>query len=122
MTAASPSPTRVSSDPRWQELRREIIGACAGPELLSLVLGFHGCEEVALTRDGLLVGRRYGSKAFDALLGPVTPAMRRRTRRLWQELGAAHRAMVLDRLDQQSIDPEAIGIPLLAAKPRRVGT
>jgi hypothetical protein len=122
MTAASQISTGVSHDARWQELRREIIAACAGPELLSMVLGFQGCEEVALTRDGLLVGRRRGRETFEALLGPVTPAMCRRTRRLWQELGAAHRAMLLDRLHEQCIDPSAIGIPAREAPPRRAGT
>jgi len=107
---------------RWQELRREIIGACAGPELLSLVMGFHRFEEVAMTRDGLLVGRRRGRSCFDRLLGPITPPMRNRTHRLWQELSAEHRAMVLARLAQQRIDPRDIGIPVSAAGRRTTGT
>lgn len=97
---------------QWQGLRREIVSASAGPELLSMVLGFHRFEEVALTRDGLLVGKRWGSDGFDTLLGPITQPMRDRTRRLWQELCAPHRAMVLARLAQQRIDPHRVGIPV----------
>jgi len=97
-------------DPALRTLRRKLMAMSLQTELLSELMGFGHFAQIAMTRDGLLIGRLHGEAGFDVFIGPVTPAIRHRTQRLWQELDIAQQQMVLERLAQQGIDPARVGI------------
>jgi hypothetical protein len=75
-------------------------------------VGIGHFEEVAMTRDGLLIARPRGCDGFDAFLGRPTAAMQRRCAQLWRELDAELKKLVLERLCAQDIPPAAVGIPV----------
>ena len=103
-------------DAKLRALRRRLLAISLQTELLSELMGFGHFAEMAMTRDGLLIGRLHGEAGFDAFIGPVSHGMRQRTARLWQELDAEQRQLVLARLQEQSIEPERIGIPAMIAR------
>lgn len=100
------------SDPgTLRTLHRRLRAMSSRVDLLHELVGAGHFDEMAMTRDGLLVARPRGADGFDAFIGRPTVEMRRRTARLWRELDEAERALVLDRLREQSIPLEAVGIP-----------
>ncbi|MBL1217352.1 MAG: hypothetical protein D8M59_07635 [Planctomycetes bacterium] len=78
--------------------------------LLYELMGFGHFQQVAMTRDGLLIGQPHRCSGFDAFIGSPTPTQIERTGRLWLELDPAERQAVLTRLAEQGISPERVGI------------
>lgn len=109
-------------DAKLRALRRRLLAMSLQTELLSELMGFGHFAEMAMTRDGLLIGRLHGEAGFDAFIGPVSESMRQRTARLWQELDGEQQQIVLERLREQSIEPDRIGIPAMRAHPKTTTT
>ena len=91
-------------------LRRRLGSMSPTPSLLFDLMGFGHFREMAMTREGWLIAWPRRSVGFDAFLGPVSPQERRQTARLWLELDASERRLVLDRLDAQRIPAHRVGI------------
>jgi len=100
-----------------RNLRRKLRSLSATTDLLHELMGFGHFVEMAMTRDGLLVGRPHRSVGFDAFIGSVTASMRIRTHRLWRELDEPECSLVLERLATQKIDPRRVGLPADPVKP-----
>ena len=102
---------RHPPDDGVRRLRNKLRSLSNTTDLLHELMGFGHFEEMAMTRDGLLIGRLRRCDGFDVFIGSVTESMRQRTARLWRELDHDERQLVLRRLNEQSIDPVRVGIP-----------
>jgi len=91
-------------------LRRKLRSMSPTPSLLYELMGFGHFKAMAMTRDGLLVGQPHRCVGFDAFIGSPTPGMLKRTARMWLELDAHEQQLVLDRLAEQDIAPQSVGI------------
>jgi hypothetical protein len=107
----------MPDDPEAMDrLRRRLRFMTARPSLLCELMGFGHFKEMAMTRDGLLIGQPRRSVGFDAFIGKPTSETLAQTARLWLELDAVEQSLVLARLESQSIPPERIGIALHAQR------
>ncbi len=93
-----------------RRLRRKLRSTSPTASLLYELMGFGHFVRMAMTRDGLLIGQPHRSVGFDAFIGSPTPGMRDQTARLWLEFDSRERQLVLDRLAEQEIKPERVGI------------
>lgn len=97
------------------QLRYRLRAMSAAPCLLYDLMGFGRFIEMAMTKDGLLIARPRRSIGFDVFLGRVPQSALERTARIWNELDASERTLVLHRLAQQSIAPNRVGIAVHAS-------
>lgn len=54
------------------QFRNRLRALACGHELLLDLMGFGPFAEMAMTRDGILLGRPHRSTGFDAFIGPPT--------------------------------------------------
>jgi len=106
-----PATTPQSDHHALAVLCRRVRGFAWGRDLLLDLVGGGRFAEMAMTRDGILLGRPRRSTTFDAFIGEPTTEERRRVARVFAELRASDRRVVLDRLAAQGIEPAAVGIP-----------
>lgn len=117
------SPENGAEHPNRRALKRlhqRLRSLSTKTDLLHELVGAGHFDEMAMTRDGLLIARPRRCLGFDAFIGRPTPSMLSRTARLWNELNRDERRLVLERLAQQSIAPERIGLPLIELEAIRV--
>ena len=93
-----------------RRLRRKLRAMTPIPNLLYELMGFGHFTRMAMTRDGLLIGQPHRSVGFDAFIGRVPESACKLNARLWRELDAAERALVIERLAEQEIAPQNIGL------------
>ncbi len=103
--------TTLTSGRPDARFRNRLRALACGPELLIDLMGFGPFAEMAMTRDGVLLGRPHRSPGFDAFIGPPSDGAKRRLGRLFRELRAEERARVLERIREQGIDPSRVGVP-----------
>ena len=88
--------------------KRQTVSPTAN--LLYELMGFGHFSEIAMTRDGLLIGQLHRESGFDAFIGSPTKQMLDQVARIWLELDAHEQHLVLERLSEQAVQPERIGI------------
>jgi hypothetical protein len=79
-------------------------------DLLHELVGIGHFDEVAMTRDDILIARPRRCAGFDAFIGKPTAAQMKRCAELYRELEPAMRRLVIERLLAQQIDPLRVGI------------
>jgi hypothetical protein len=108
---------RAPADLAMAKFRQRLRTMSSRPELLYDLMGFGHYGEMALTRTGMLVARSRRATGFDTFIGAISAGVLQRTSRLWLELTSDEKALVIDRLIVQGIDPALVGITTLENRP-----
>ena len=109
--------TRRGRDSARLRLRAKLRAMTPTPNLLYELMGFGHFTRMAMTRDGLLIGQPHRSVGFDAFIGRIPASACRLNARLWIELDAVERELVLERLAEQEIAPKSIGLDITLRTP-----